>query len=258
MPSSAERELDVALQQLQQERSARLEAEAVAGLWDSVLSGLCHEIRSLLQASLSWTHLMRDGQLDGDTMARGFEIVSHNAIVQGHIVSDVLDASRVLSGRLQVDFQAVDVPAALAAVVESLTPLLRSKTLALEQDVDSGVGPIRADPRRLQQILRSLLLNAATFTPAEGRIHVALHATRDGIEAVVTDTGRGIAPDFLPHVFERLRRPQSYRASGRGGRGLGLAVAYHLTELHGGTLEADSAGEGLGATFRLRLPRGAD
>jgi len=252
----AESALEKLRRELELERAARQQAEATDQLRDGVLAALCHEMRSLLHASLGWAHLLQEGRLDPKGMHHGFEVICRNVELEGRVVSDILDVSRILSGRLRLDVQSLDLRAVVTAALDSVRAMAEAKAQRLQPELDAGLGLVRGDPKRLQQVLRSLLANAVEFTPDEGRIRVIARGTPEHAEVVVEDGGQGIPAELLPHVFDRLRNPQAYAASGLGGRGLGLAIARHVVELHGGTLEAASDGEGTGARVTLRLPLG--
>jgi hypothetical protein len=239
---------------LGRERSARAEAEQANRLKDEFLATVSHELRTPLTSILGWAHLMRGGQLEGDGMARALETIERNARAQAQLIEDLLDVSRIVTGKLRLDVRTVDPVSFIEPVFEALRPTAEAKGVRLMKVFDTGTTPVLGDPARLQQVVWNLLSNAVKFTPKGGRVRVSLARTGSNVEIVVADTGAGIAPEFLPHVFERFRQSDQTASRRHGGLGLGLAIVRHLVELHGGAVSVDSLGEGTGATFTVTLP----
>jgi PAS domain S-box-containing protein len=239
---------------LARERAARAEAEAANRIKDEFLATVSHELRTPLNAMIGWIHLLRAGGLDAATTDRALATIERNIRSQAQIIDDILDVSRIIRGSLALNVQPVDLAAVLHQVVESLRPAAQGKGIAVHTTVDSTVSPVNGDPDRLQQVVWNLLSNAIKFTPAGGRVEARLEQQEGGLRLRVADTGQGIAPEFLPHVFERFRQADSSTTRIHGGLGLGLAIVRHLVELHGGTVTAESAGEAQGARFTVTLP----
>jgi signal transduction histidine kinase/CheY-like chemotaxis protein len=239
---------------LRREQEARAHAEAASRAKDQFLTTLSHELRTPLNAILGWTRLLRDGPPDADRLERGLVVVERNGRALAQVVSDLLDMSRIARGVIQLERGEVDVAAAVSAAIEAVRPTAEARRVRLVPPAPAALPPVEGDAGRIQQIAWNLLSNAVKFTPAGGRIAVSLAA--DGGCAVLTveDTGAGIAPEFLPHVFERFRQADGSAARQHGGLGLGLALTRELVMLHGGTIEAASAGVGRGATFRVAFP----
>jgi PAS domain S-box-containing protein len=237
--------------------NARLytEAQDALRLKDDFLAVLSHELRTPLNAILGYGRLLRSGIITGEKAVQGLETLERNATALTQIVEDVLDVSRIVSGKVRLNVQAVDVPLVLHHSVATILPAADAKGVRVQTIADPRVGPVAGDPDRLQQVLWNLLSNAVKFTPRGGRIQVRLEQVNSHIEIIVSDSGIGIRPEFLPHVFERFRQGEGGSTRSAGGLGLGLAIVRHLVEMHGGTVEASSAGEGQGAMFRVRLPR---
>jgi CheY-like chemotaxis protein/anti-sigma regulatory factor (Ser/Thr protein kinase) len=196
---------------------------------------------------------MRTTGLDHAQAMRAMDAIDRNARAQAQLIEDLLDTSRVVSGKLRIDLAGTDLRALLASAVESFAPLARSRGVTLDARLED-VGLIPADAARLQQVIGNMLSNAVKFTPPPGRIDVSLRQTATDVEIRVADTGIGIAPEFLPYVFDRFRQADSTTTRAHGGLGIGLAIARHLVELHGGTIRAESAGENSGSTFIVLLP----
>jgi PAS domain S-box-containing protein len=236
--------------------NARLYADAQAAnrMKDEFLAVLSHELRTPLNAIVGYSRLLRGNILSGEKAARGLETLERNATWLTQIVEDVLDVSRIVSGKIRLDVQPVELPLIVDNAVETVQPAADAKGVRLQAVIDPGIGPVSGDPGRLQQVVWNLVSNAVKFTPKKGRVHVRLERVDSHVEIVVSDSGVGIRADFLPHVFERFRQADSGTTRKTGGLGLGLAIVRHLVEMHGGTVEASSAGEGKGATFRVRLP----
>jgi PAS domain S-box-containing protein len=238
---------------LESEQAARREAEAANRAKDEFLATLSHELRTPLNAIVGWSHLLRTGQLDAGQRVRAVEVIDRNAKAQAQIVADVLDVSRIVMGKLRLEVRPVELETVIGEALETLRPAAAAKDIHIEASLSAG-GRVSGDPDRLQQVVWNLVANAIKFTPTGGRIGVTLRHLDGHVETVVEDTGSGIRPDFLPHVFERFRQSDSSSTRTHGGLGLGLALVRHLVELHGGTVAADSRGEGQGATFTVRLP----
>jgi len=236
--------------------NARLyvEAREANRMKDEFLAVLSHELRTPLNAIVGYARLLRGGILTGEKAVRGLETLERNATWLTQIVEDVLDVSRIVSGKIRLDVQPVELPLIIDNAVATIQPAADAKGVRLETIIDPRVGPVSGDPDRLQQVLWNLLANAVKFTSRDGRVQVRLERVSSHVELVVSDTGTGIPPDFLPHVFERFRQAEGGTTRKTGGLGLGLAIVRHIVEMHGGTVEAASGGEGEGATFRVRLP----
>ncbi|HEX8293113.1 MAG TPA: PAS domain S-box protein [Pyrinomonadaceae bacterium] len=239
---------------LGREREARAEAEQANRLKDEFLATVSHELRTPLTAILGWAHLLRGGGLPGDGAVRALETIERNARSQSQLIDDLLDVSRIVTGKLRLDVVPVTPHSFIDAAVEAVRPAAEAKGVRLQKVVDTGVETVMGDPARLQQVVWNLLTNAVKFTPRGGRVQVRLERVNSHVEIAVADTGEGIAPEFLPHVFERFRQADQRTTRQHGGLGLGLAIVRHLVELHGGTVRADSGGEGAGSTFTVELP----
>jgi PAS domain S-box-containing protein len=239
---------------LSRETEARREAEAANRAKDEFLATLSHELRSPLNAMLGWCRMLRGKTLDEAGTERALETIERNVRLQTQLIDDLLDVSRIITGKLSLAVRPVDLPAVIDAALESVEAAARAKGIRLEPTLPPGTPPILGDPGRLQQILWNLLSNAVKFTPSGGRVFVRLDRTASHARITVRDTGQGIQPSFLPYVFDRFRQAETSAARSHGGLGLGLAIVRHLVELHGGTVEARSAGEGQGATFTVLLP----
>ncbi|WP_438002716.1 PAS domain S-box protein [Sorangium sp. So ce321] len=239
---------------LESERAARDEAERVSRVKDDFVATLSHELRAPINAILGWARILRSRAPDAQALARGLEVIERNARLQADMVSELLDMSRIISGKMRLDVQRVDLPVVIQSAIESIKLAAEVKGLTVASSVDPEAISLKGDPARLQQVVWNLLSNAAKFTPSGGRIDIALR--RDGAfaEVSVTDTGAGIAPQFLPYVFERFRQADASSTRKYGGLGIGLSIVKHLVELHGGTVEVASPGEGQGTAFTVRLP----
>jgi PAS domain S-box-containing protein len=241
-------------QLLIREQAARAEAETANRAKDEFLATVSHELRTPLNAILGWARMLRASQIDEDTMARALETIERNAKAQAQLIADLLDVSRITSGKLRLDVRSIDLVSLIKAAIDSVQPAADARGIRLQAVLDPRAGPVSGDPNRLQQVVWNLLSNAIKFTPKEGRVQVRLERINSHIEITVSDTGKGISADFLPYVFDRFRQADSTISRAYGGLGLGLAIVRHLVELHGGTVHAYSAGEGCGATFTVRLP----
>jgi PAS domain S-box-containing protein len=233
---------------------ARDQAEAASRAKDQFLATLSHELRTPLTSIVGWVYLLRSGQLDAETVSRGLETIERNAMLQAQLVSDILDMSRIMAARFRLVVRPVALAPLVAAAIDSLMPAARAKNLHVQPILDPSAGPVLGDPDRLQQVFWNLLSNAIKFTPEGGHVQVKLAVAGGSAEVSVEDDGVGIPPDFIPHVFELFRQRDSSNTRVHGGLGLGLSVVRHLVELHGGTVRAESPGEGKGARFTVRLP----
>jgi PAS domain S-box-containing protein len=233
---------------------ARANAEAANRAKDEFLSVLSHELRTPLTPILAWTRLLRGGRVGPDGMVRALEAIERNTKTQARLIEDLLDISRIVSGKLQLERRPLELPDVVQAAVDSVRPALDAKGLVLELRIDPAAGPVLGDALRLQQVVWNLLSNAIKFTPVGGRIVVSLVRAGSEAELSVSDTGQGIGGEFMPHLFERFRQADSSSKRAHGGLGIGLAIVRNLTELHRGTVEAASEGEGKGARFTVRLP----
>jgi signal transduction histidine kinase len=236
--------------------NARLyrEAQEANRAKDEFLAILSHELRTPLNAILGWTQILQAKRLDEVTTGRAFEAIERNAKAQAELIEDMLDVSRIITGRLRLEFQPVNLPEAVEAALDSVRPTAEAKGVRLESELELHGGAISGDPRRLQQIVWNLLSNAVKFTPASGLVRVKLEYTESEARLTVSDTGKGISPSFLPFVFDRFRQAETMINRTASGLGLGLSIARHLVELHGGMIEASSEGEGRGATFTVTFP----
>jgi PAS domain S-box-containing protein len=240
---------------LVRERHARADAVAANRLKDDFLATLSHELRTPLNAILGYSRMLRSGVVDRDRQARALEIVERNATALSQMVADVLDVSRIVAGKVHLNVQLIDLTNVVEEAIATIRPAAEAKGVRLQTVMDTGAGPVLGDADRLQQVIWNLLSNAVRFTPRGGLVRVRLQRIDSHLEIVVSDTGAGIAPEFLPHVFERFRQADSRLSREYGGLGLGLAISRELIELHGGTVRAESDGLGKGATFSVSLPR---
>jgi PAS domain S-box-containing protein len=223
-------------------------------LKDDFLATLSHELRTPLNAILGYARMISGGLIAADKLLRAVQTIERNATTLTQMVEDVLDVSRIVAGKMRLNVQPVDLPLVLHEAVETIRPAADAKRIRINAVIDPQVSPISGDPDRLQQIVWNLLSNAVKFTPKEGQIQLRLERVNSSVEIIVSDTGTGIAPEFLPHLFERFRQADTDTTRQRAGLGLGLAIVRNLTELHGGSVYASSSGPGTGATFRVRLP----
>ena len=233
---------------------ARLAAEEANRLKDEFLMTLSHELRTPLNAIWGWARMLRGGHLDRSRRDRAIEVIERNARVQLQLIEDLLDVSRIVTGKLRLNVQRLDPAAVVHAAVESIRPAADAKGLHLDVDVDRSTGTMTGDADRLQQVIWNLASNAVKFTPAGGRVRVAVRRAAHKVEISVSDTGAGIDPTMLSAIFERFRQAESGPTRAFSGLGLGLAIARSLVEAHGGTIIAFSDGPGTGATFRVTLP----
>jgi len=227
----------------------------MGALKDEFLATLSHELRTPLGAILGWTQLLkRRGQVGEAELREALDVIERNTRIQTQLIEDLLDMSRVTSGKLRLDVQPVEPADIVDAAVETVRPAADAKGIRIERMLDASAGPVSGDPHRLQQVAWNLLSNAIKFTPKDGKVQVALRRVGSHVEIAVADTGIGIAPEFIAHIFERFRQADGSTTRREGGLGLGLSIVKSLVELHGGSVHADSAGAGKGSTFRVLLP----
>ncbi|WP_395823257.1 PAS domain S-box protein [Archangium minus] len=243
------------LELLRRVQAAHSAAEEANRLKDDFLATVSHELRTPLTAMLGWLQLLRSGRLSEEKRGRALETLERNARAQAQVIEDLLDISRIITGKLHLEPGPLDMKAVVEAALESTRPLAETKGVTLELETGAESLPMRGDAGRLQQVVWNLVHNAIKFTPRGGRVTVQLRPLDGTVELRVTDTGMGISPSFLPHIFERFRQQDSSSRRAHGGLGLGLAIVHHIVELHGGRVSAHSPGEGLGASFVLHLPR---
>lgn len=237
-----------------QTKNLLIELEEADRQKDLFLATISHELRTPLNGILGWAGLLRGGNLDEDTIVRGLANIERNARSQSQLIEDILDMSRIIRGKLRLNPEPFELTSAINAAIDILRPAAQGKKISLETVLDPQAGMISGDPGRFQQIIWNLLSNAIKFTPEGGRVEIQLLRDNDRITIQVSDTGKGISADFLPHVFDYFRQADNTITRNYGGLGLGLAIVRHLVELHGGTVQALSAGIGKGATFIVTLP----
>jgi CheY-like chemotaxis protein/two-component sensor histidine kinase len=241
--------------ELANERALRLQAEEANRVKDEFLGTLSHELRTPLNAITGWAHILQAGTLGPAEQARAIDTILRNAQLQARLIEDLLDVSRIISGKLQIDLSPLDLRKVIEAAAEAAAPALESKQLRLSLELAPEAGEVSGDAVRLQQVLGNLLTNSIKFCDPGGHILVRTQATGRSVQLTVSDDGRGIVAEFLPLLFERFRQAGHRLSRARGGGlGLGLAIARYLVEAHHGTIEAHSAGEGQGATFTITLP----
>jgi CheY-like chemotaxis protein len=221
---------------------------------DEFLATLSHELRTPLSAILGWSQVLRRRKFGEAELQQALDIIERNARVQTQLIEDLLDMSRITSGKVRLDIQPVEPVSFIEAALETVRLAASAKGVRLEKVLDPVAGPVSGDPNRLQQVVWNLLSNAIKFTPKEGKVQVILQRVNSHIEISVADTGIGIRPEFVSHVFERFRQADSSTTRKYGGLGLGLSIVKHLVELHGGTVHAHSLGEARGTTFTVQLP----
>jgi PAS domain S-box-containing protein len=256
------KELEAALRRQSDENARLFEAaqksreiaETANRLKDDFLATVSHELRTPLNAIMGWARLLGMGTLDASQQARAIETIERNAVVQQRIIEDILDVSRIVTGKIRLEMSSIDLLPAVQAAIDSVQPAAVARGVTVDTQVDEAIGRIVGDSSRVQQIVWNLVSNAIKFTPRGGVVSVRLRRDGASAELVVADTGKGIPPEFLPHVFDRFRQGDASTTRTQGGLGLGLAIVRHLTELHGGSVEASSDGDGCGATFTIRLP----
>jgi signal transduction histidine kinase/CheY-like chemotaxis protein len=233
---------------------ARNQADAANRAKDLFLATLSHELRTPLTAVLGWAHILRNTKMDEETVRHGLQVIERNAASQNQLIDDLLDVSRIITGKLRLEVRPVELIPVIEAAVDSVRQAVDARDIELGVEFDAGSDLVRGDPARLQQVIWNLLSNAIKFTPKGGRVEVRLEHRGSDVLIKVSDTGQGITPEFLPYVFERFRQADGSTTRAHGGLGLGLAVVRHLVEQHGGTVSAQSAGERQGATFMVSLP----
>ncbi len=235
-------------------QDSRETAEIANRMKDEFLATLSHELRTPLNAILGWAKMLRSGKLDADDMQQGVEVIERNSRAQAQLIEDLLDVSRIISGKLTLDVKRIHLQDVIEAAVAAVMPAANAKGVRFHQVLDSLVSPLAGDATRLQQVVWNLLSNAVKFTPKGGTVQVLLERVNSHVELSVVDTGMGIRPDFLPYVFERFRQADPSTTRRHGGLGLGLSIVKQLVEMHGGSVRAKSPGEGQGATFVVSLP----
>jgi PAS domain S-box-containing protein len=236
--------------------NARLyrEAQEANRAKDEFLATVSHELRTPLNAIMGWSRLLRTGQLDENSQLIAYETIERNSKTQAQLIADLLDVSRIITGKLRLHVQPVEPESVIKAAVETVRPAAQARSIRIQTVLDSDTGLVSGDPTRLQQVVWNLLSNSVKFTAKGGLVQVRLERIDSQAQITVSDNGKGIVPEFLPHVFERFRQADSSSTRSVGGLGLGLAIVRHLVEMHGGTVTAESAGEGQGATFTVKLP----
>ncbi|MFN6487054.1 MULTISPECIES: PAS domain S-box protein [unclassified Nostoc] len=239
---------------LLREQAAREAAETANRIKDEFLAVLSHELRSPLNPILGWIKLLRTRQLSEEKKAIALETIERNAKLQTQLIADLLDVSRILQGKLTLNISSVDLAATIAAANETVALAAEAKSIQIHTEIAPDVQPFMGDASRLQQVVWNLLTNAVKFTPTGGEVKIKLESTNTDIQIQVSDTGKGITPEFLPYVFETFRQADSATTRNFGGLGLGLAIVRHIVEMHGGTVHADSKGEDQGATFTVKFP----
>ena len=236
------------------EQMARAEAETANRMKDQFLATVSHELRTPLNAIIGWSHLLKGGKLDGATSQRALETIDRNARSQAQLIEDILDVSRMITGKLRLKQEVVDISSVINAAIDSVQLAIDSKNLNLNVTLDPTARHTLGDTSRLQQVVWNLLANAIKFTPTGGSIEVRVQRADDNLQICVKDSGQGISPEFLPHIFEHFRQADGTNTRLHGGLGLGLAIVRQLVELHGGSVKADSGGDGAGCTFTIELP----
>ncbi len=241
-------------QLLVREQAARAEAELANRTKDEFLATLSHELRTPLSAILGWSHILKNNKLGKADLARGLETIERNARVQSQLIDDLLDVSRIISGKIRIEPRAVDLAVVIEAAIDSVRPTFDAKEIQFETDVEARDCKVLGDANRLQQIFWNLFSNAVKFTPERGKVRVQVREQDFGVKVSVIDTGVGITPEFLPYIFDRFSQADGSTTRVHGGLGLGLAIVRHLVELHHGSVEVESEGEDRGTTFTVTLP----
>jgi len=239
---------------LRQAQEAQRQAEEANIAKDNFLATISHELRTPITAILGWSRILMSGQISPERQRKAVETIDRNARSQAQLIEDLLDISRIVSGRLRVEFKPVDLPAVISAAVEAVRPAAEAKQIRIQTVLSSGAGPILGDSERLQQVMWNLLSNAIKFTPKDGSIQIQLQRVESQVELQVNDTGAGIKREFLPHLFERFTQADNSITRSSGGLGMGLAIVKSLVEIHGGLVSATSGGEGKGSTFVVKFP----
>ncbi|MDQ1524170.1 MAG: hypothetical protein QOE47_2094, partial [Pyrinomonadaceae bacterium] len=247
----AEAERDRLEEQLHRRAEQLTEANRVK---DEFLATLSHELRTPLTAILGWAKLMRSESFDPQMSGRALEIIERSAVAQSQLINDLLDVSRIITGKLRLVAQPVELAPVIAAAVDSLRPAADARGVRLDVRLEDAAVQVSGDADRLQQVIWNLVSNAIKFTPKAGRISVQLRRAESHAEIVVEDTGQGINQEFLPYIFDRFRQADGSTTREHSGLGLGLSIVLHIVELHGGHVRAESEGEGRGTTFRITLP----
>ena len=232
----------------------QVSAETANGIKDEFLATLSHELRTPLTAIVGWAYLLRGGKLSPEETARAVETIIRNAAAQNQTINELLDVSRIITGKVQLDLRPLDLVTPVRSAVRTITPAADAKDIALEIFEDAGGSFMMGDPERLQQAFWNLFSNAIKFTPKGGRVGISVESVGSNVQVVVTDSGSGIAPAFLPHIFDRFTQDDASSTRKSRGLGLGLSIVRHLIELHGGSVTAESPGLGQGATFTARFP----
>jgi PAS domain S-box-containing protein len=233
---------------------AAQQAEESSRLKEEFLATISHELRTPLNAILGWSRLMRSKNMEGEEAKKALETIERNARAQSQLIDDLLDVSRIITGKLRIDVRPIDPTIFTEAAIEAIQPAAEAKGVRIIKVIDTGAISVPGDPVRLQQVVWNLVSNAVKFTPRGGRIQVHLERVNSHVEISVTDTGQGISPEFISHVFDRFRQADQASTRQHGGMGLGLAIVRHLVEMHGGSVEARSAGKDKGASFTVSLP----
>ena len=241
-------------QLLESERAARQESERASRIKDEFLATLSHELRTPLNAILGWAQIIKMSPRNEEAVLEGINVIDRNVRVQTELIEDLLDMSRIISGKVRLDIRRVALAEVIDAALESVLPAITAKGIHLEKVVDPAIGSVSGDPGRLQQVFWNLLTNAIKFTAKGGTIQVLAERVQSHLEVRVSDTGEGISPEFLPQLFERFTQADASTTRNHGGLGLGLSIVSHLVEMHGGTISAVSEGIGKGATFVIQLP----
>jgi signal transduction histidine kinase len=235
-------------------RIAAGSAEEANRAKDDFLAVVSHELRTPLNAMMGWAQILLAADADPERRQKGLETIVRNGRLQAQLIDDLLDVSRIITGKMRLDVRPVELVPVIDAAIESIRPAAEAKQISLRRILDPLAGPVAGDPSRLQQVVWNLLANAVKFTPKGGKVEVRLERVNSHVEILVADTGIGIGPAFLPHVFDRFRQLDNSIKRQHGGLGLGLAIVRHLIELHGGTVRAKSPGDGQGSTFIVMLP----
>ncbi len=238
---------------LDSERAARTEAERANRVKDEFLATVSHELRTPLNAILGWAQILVRSPNNAAEVLEGMEVIERNAMLQAQLIEELLDTSRIISGKLRLDLRPIDPAGIIESAIASVQPSAEEKGIHIQKHINA-TGTISGDSSRVQQILWNLLSNAVKFTPSGGKVIVTVRRLNRSLEIQVADTGRGLSPDFVPHVFERFRQADGSTTRSHGGLGLGLAIVKHLVELHGGTARAESPGENRGTTFVITFP----
>jgi signal transduction histidine kinase/DNA-binding response OmpR family regulator len=239
---------------LVREKAARAEAELANRTKDEFLATLSHELRTPLTAILGWSHIVRQNKLEDAQLGRALETIERNAHAQSRLIDDLLDVSRIISGKLQIDLRVVDLATVIEAAIDAVRPALEAKQITFQIDLGPRAFPVMGDPNRLQQIFWNLFSNAVKFTPKKGQVSVQIRTVDSQALISVTDTGMGIKAEFLPYIFDRFRQADGSTTRSQGGLGLGLAIVRHLIDLHNGSVRVHSEGQDRGSTFTITLP----